>query len=293
MDEQTADFFNPPSDLPPAPAGDAPIIMPPPAGGDSDFFGGMQTEGADNGYIGEVDATDGAPAAAPGVLVLEDPSQPTGGYSSFPDEGGYSAPPDMGYSGEQEAFAAPPATMDAFGAPSDSMDAFGAPPDSMDAFAAPPVGMDAFAAPPVGMDAYAPAEPMQGDAPLPEPEPQEPAEPSPMAKWNQEWQVILKERKDAENALKAEKVEEARKEMDGFNAEREMKRESRMAKNRTAEQSKLEAMEEDLENDNSWQRVVKLVELQQDTIEGGGDISRMRDVLIMLKNDAQRAAILA
>ena len=282
MDEQTSDFFNPPSDLPPAPVGDAPIIMPPPAGGDSDFFGGLQTEGADSGYIGEVDATEGAQSAAPGVLVLDDPGQPTEGYASFPDEGGYSAPPDMGYSGGEEAFAAPPATMDAFAAP----------PDSMDAFAAPPATMDAFAAPPGGMDAYAPAEPM-GDAALPEPVPQESSEPSPMAKWNQEWQVILKERKDAENALKAEKVEDARKELDAFNAEREMKRESRMAKNRTAEQSKLEAMEEDLENDNSWQRVVKLVELQQDTIEGGGDISRMRDVLIMLKNDAQRAAILA
>lgn len=118
-------------------------------------------------------------------------------------------------------------------------------------------------------------------------------EESPMTKWNNEWQVILKERKDAENAAKAEQVEAARLELENFQKQRETKRETRMAKNRSDEQSKLEAMEADLENDNSWQKAVKLVDFQQDSVEGGSDVSRMRDVMITLKNDATRAVALA
>jgi len=287
MDEQTSGFFE---DTSAAPASDAPIIMPPP-GGDDDFFGAIPV-GADNGYIGEVDVMENS-APAPGVLVLEDPVQPVPesefamppqqeyapaeGYSSFPDEGGYAASaPDMGgYPNEMDAFAAPPASMDAFSAPPSDFPPGDFPPGDF------PPGD------------YPPAEPIQLDASLPDPEPQQPEEPSPMAKWNQGWTVTLKDRKDSENALKAEHVEAARAELDTFHGERYAKRESKMSKNRMDEQSKLEAMELDLENDNSWQRVVKLVELQQDSIDTGNDIGRMRDVLIMLKNDAQRAAILA
>jgi hypothetical protein len=66
-----------------------------------------------------------------------------------------------------------------------------------------------------------------------------------------------------------------------------------MAKNRSDEQQKLEDMEADLENDNSWQRVVKMVELQQDSVEGMRDSKRMIDVLIKMKNDPERAVALS
>jgi Clathrin light chain len=62
-----------------------------------------------------------------------------------------------------------------------------------------------------------------------------------------------------------------------------------MAKNRQDEQEKLEAIEADLENDNSWQRVCKMVDLSHDAAEGSADVSRMRDVLIFLKNDTTKA----
>mmetsp|Transcript_15639 Transcript_15639/g.19839 ORF Transcript_15639/g.19839 Transcript_15639/m.19839 type:complete len:203 (-) Transcript_15639:147-755(-) len=118
-------------------------------------------------------------------------------------------------------------------------------------------------------------------------------EPSPMTVWNNQWQVTLKERKDEENAAKAASVEKAEAELANFQAARETKRETRMTRNRADEQDKLEAIEADLENDNSWQRVVKMVELNQDASEGAQDCGRMRDVLIFLKNDSDRAAILA
>jgi len=123
--------------------------------------------------------------------------------------------------------------------------------------------------------------------------PEENNELSPMAVWNNQWQITLKERKDEENEKKGAQVEKAEQQIADFQAQREKRREARISKNRAEEQEKLEAMEADLENDNSWQKVVKMVELNQDAAEKSKDCSRMRDVLILLKNDPDRAAILA
>jgi hypothetical protein len=118
-------------------------------------------------------------------------------------------------------------------------------------------------------------------------------EPSPMQKWSAEYQETLKDRKDAENACKAELLEAARVELELFASQREQKRESNMSTNREDEQAKLEAIEADLENDNSWQRVCKMVELSHDSTAKAEDVKRMRDVMIMLKNDQTRAQTLS
>jgi hypothetical protein len=198
---------------------------------------------------------------------------------------------------EDDFFASPPAVEEGdtpivLGPPSD--DPFSAP--SGDAFAAPP-NDDPFAAPaPVegGEPTYlgevneAPAS-SYDEAPPPAEEPVAPAEPGPMAKWNAEWQETLIVRKEEENARKAELLEKAKNDLEAFALEREQKREAAMAKNRQDEQEKLEAIEADLENDNSWQRVCKLVELQHDSAAEAADLKRMRDVLIHLKNDPAKA----
>jgi len=120
-----------------------------------------------------------------------------------------------------------------------------------------------------------------------------PTGPSPMAKWNEEWQETLKQRKDEENARKAELAEAARVALEQFAAEREQRREAKMAKNREDEQAKLEAIEADLENDNSWQKVCKMVELSHDSTAKAQDVKRMRDILILLKNESSRAEALS
>ena len=129
-----------------------------------------------------------------------------------------------------------------------------------------------------------PAEPVVETA-----EPEEPAESSPMQKWNAEWQVTLAARKDEENSKKAEMVEAASAALEIFKKDRETKREAKMSKNREDEQAKLEAIEADLENDNSWQRVCKMVELSHDGADDTEDVKRMRDCLILLKNEPSRA----
>ena len=85
-------------------------------------------------------------------------------------------------------------------------------------------------------------------------------------------------------------VEAARVSMETFNKDLETKREAKAAKNREDEQAKLEAIEADLENDNSWQRVCKMIELSHDSASNTEDTKRMRDVLILLKNEPARAA---
>jgi Clathrin light chain len=206
------------------------------------------------------------------------------------DDGGFTF---LGDAGD----AAPPAAFVGDVQEGDDMGFAGAPAD--DAFGAPPVDAD------FGMD---PSE----DAPIVLGPPPEVPEESPdvlateedeavtetavttvasaMQKWNEEWQVTLAARKEEENARKAELVEAARVALEEFQKERELKREAKMSKNREDEQAKLEAIEADLENDNSWQRVCKMVDLTHDGAEAGEDTKRMRDVFIMLKNEQGLAA---
>lgn len=161
----------------------------------------------------------------------------------------------------------------------------GAAPEEMDAFAAPPVEEEAT---PIIL---APAPEEEEEIPV-ETEPMVPAapmDPSAMQKWNEEWQVTLNQRKEEEETVKLELEAAAKAFLEEFQADKEAKRESKMAKNREDEQAKLEAIEADLENDNSWQRVCKMVELSHDG-GAGEDVKKMRDALILLKNDAARAS---
>ena len=121
--------------------------------------------------------------------------------------------------------------------------------------------------------------------------PEEPKVASAMAKFNAEWQDTLAARKDEEEAAKVEMEAAAKTFMEEFQAKREAKRDAKLAKNREDEQAKLEDIEADLENDNNWQRVSKMVDLTQDgAVEDNEDTKRMRDVFILLKNEAGLAA---
>lgn len=192
---------------------------------------------------------------------------------------------------------------------SEDADFFSVPPSSSDAVGEEPIILGDAPPPDFAAAPQADESPFMGDvtdAPPPAEEdnptalggpdetPAEPesSEPTPMQKWNEEWQETLKARKEEENAKKAELVEAARVAMEAFQAELESKRQSKMATNREDEQAKLEAIEADLENDNSWQRVCKMIELSHDSTAKSADVKRMRDVLILLKNEPTRAEAL-
>lgn len=232
----------------------------------ADFFQPMPDEAAP-----EVPA-EAPPADAP--ILMGPPSEEAPAFAAAPPE-------DAGFVGDVDATAAPPAE----GAPI----LLGAPAeDAAPAFAAAPedAGAEPIELPPAPVEEAIPA----AEEPV---VPEEPTGPTPMSIWNDEWQVTLKDRKDAENAKKAEVLEQAKAEMETFQAAREAKREARMKTNRSDEQEKLEAMEADLENDNSWQKVVKLVELSHEAGDDSADVKRMRDVMILLKNDEKAATALS
>ncbi|RHY28410.1 hypothetical protein DYB32_008063 [Aphanomyces invadans] len=75
------------------------------------------------------------------------------------------------------------------------------------------------------------------------------------------------ERKIAETALEHEKVGEENRvkalaAMEQFKTERQRLRDSKVQANRTQEQATIEKLTADLTNDNPWERVVSLVELE-------------------------------
>jgi hypothetical protein len=110
--------------------------------------------------------------------------------------------------------------------------------------------------------------------------------PNPMAKWHTLHQENLTTRKAADDTASTQAKVEAKSDLAEFHIAREAARESKMAKNRNEEQVKLEALEADLESINPWERVVKLIDLQVGAdAPDGGEVGRMRDIMIQLKNE--------
>ena len=237
---------------------DAPISLPPAA----------EEEGFT--FLGEAEA----PAAADDAAAfVGDVADATDGMEAM----GFAAAPDGGDDDDGMGFAA---------APDDNND------DGM-GFADAPIVLGGEPTPPaedapviMGLEPAA-----DDDDALEELKPEEPKVASAMAKFNAEWQETLAARKDEEEAAKVEMETAAKTFMEEFQAKREAKRDAKLAKNREDEQAKLEDIEADLENDNNWQRVSKMVDLTQDgAVEDNEDTKRMRDVFILLKNEAGLAA---
>ena len=238
---------------------DAPISLPPAAEEEGfTFLGEAEAPAADDAaaFVGDVeDATDGMEAM---------------GFAAAPD-GGDDDDDGMGFAA----------------APDDNAD------DGM-GFADAPIVLGGEPTPPaedapviMGLEPAADDDDALEEATKPE----EPKVASAMAKFNAEWQDTLAARKDEEEAAKVEMETAAKTFMEEFQAKREAKRDAKLAKNREDEQAKLEDIEADLENDNNWQRVSKMVDLTQDgAVEDNEDTKRMRDVFILLKNEAGLAA---
>ena len=70
-----------------------------------------------------------------------------------------------------------------------------------------------------------------------------------------------------------------------INTERDLLRDRNSARNREHEQALCEQIDADIEGSgNSWERVVKMVDLQQLDPTGGADVTRMKQIFIKMKN---------
>ena len=202
---------------------------------------------------------------------------------------------DDGDDAELMGFAAAPSPPDDDNAGMGDMMGFAAAPSDDSGAAAAPIILGT--APPVvedgdDADLFGGAVDMTDTSPIESSEPMEPAKPSAMSKFNTEFQETLKQRQEEEETAQVEMEAAAKDYLDQFKANREAKRDAKMALNREDEQAKLECIEADLENDNSWQRVSKMVELTQDSHvdDTSEDTKQMRDIFIKLKNEDGLAA---
>lgn len=99
----------------------------------------------------------------------------------------------------------------------------------------------------------------------------------------------FRERCEAKDKAALEKKQEimkaAREELLAWNEERQKKLAARSQMNREEEEKLKEGMKEDMECENPWERVNKLVEMNA---EGEHDLGRMKQVMIRMKNDAAK-----
>ena len=99
----------------------------------------------------------------------------------------------------------------------------------------------------------------------------------------------FRERCEAKDKAAMEKKQEilkaAREELLQWNEERAKKTSKRAEMNREEEEKMKEGMKEDMNCVNPWERVSKLIEMNA---EGEHDMSRMKQVMIRMKNDAAK-----
>jgi len=236
---------------------DTPLAGLPPATEDAGFTLLGEAEGSGNAaFVGDVQDTTGAAAADDDDddddgMMMGFAAAPTGDEPNQDEMMGFAAAPVADNDGGE-----PPAIILGAPAPGDDDDAVGVVDDASE----------------------------DAEEPIVE------KIPSAMKKFNADFQDTLVQRKEEEEQATAAMTEAARVYMEEFQANREAKRDSKMALNREDEQAKLESIEADLENDNSWQRVTNTVELTQDSADDMMDTQRMRDIFILLKNEPGLAA---
>lgn len=108
-------------------------------------------------------------------------------------------------------------------------------------------------------------------------------------KFTREWNMKFRERCEAKDKEAMEKKQEilkaAREELMAWNDERQKKLAAKAEMNRQEEEKLIEGNKEDMNCENPWERVAKLVEMNA---EREHDLSRMKQVMIRMKNDAAK-----
>ncbi|XP_035265225.1 clathrin light chain B isoform X5 [Anguilla anguilla] len=108
------------------------------------------------------------------------------------------------------------------------------------------------------------------------------AEPESLKKWREEQKVRLEELDTASKAEEAEWRERAKKELEDWHLHQSEQMEKNKANNRASEEAFLNEGDEDAPG-TEWERVARLCDFNPKTSKQSKDVSRMRSVLISLK----------
>ncbi|KAJ8247164.1 hypothetical protein GJAV_G00259490 [Gymnothorax javanicus] len=107
-------------------------------------------------------------------------------------------------------------------------------------------------------------------------------EPESLRKWREEQKARLEELDSASKAEEAEWRERAKKELEDWHLHQSEQMEKNKANNRASEEAFLNEDEEDSPG-SEWERVARLCDFNPKTSKQSKDVSRMRSVLISLK----------
>mmetsp|Transcript_91519 Transcript_91519/g.158650 ORF Transcript_91519/g.158650 Transcript_91519/m.158650 type:complete len:174 (-) Transcript_91519:459-980(-) len=143
---------------------------------------------------------------------------------------------------------------------------------------------DDFAAAPAAEEFVPEAAPLE--APVEE-APAEPAEPTPLEKWQAESTAAIAKR-DAEAAEKADKMkEDAKVTIEQFYAERAEAVAGNHERNVGAEEEFCKQRDSLFSNGEVWERVVSLIDLKGTNEKKQSRVSRMRSLFLHMKNEAK------
>jgi len=107
-------------------------------------------------------------------------------------------------------------------------------------------------------------------------------EPESLRKWREEQKTRLEELDNASRAAEAEWKEKARKELEDWHLHQNEQMEKNKANNRASEEAFLAECDGDSPG-SEWERVARLCDFNPKTNKQAKDVSRMRSVLISLK----------
>lgn len=97
-----------------------------------------------------------------------------------------------------------------------------------------------------------------------------------------QWEQSLLQKAAAETQVAKEAKAKAEREMNQFLQERETVKEAKQVSNRMEEQTRMEKMVADLENENPWERVMSLID-KNTSKKDGPPVERMKQLFIQLK----------
>ncbi|XP_040904134.1 clathrin light chain B isoform X2 [Toxotes jaculatrix] len=108
-------------------------------------------------------------------------------------------------------------------------------------------------------------------------------EPESLRKWREEQKTRLEALDTASKAAEAEWREKAKKELEDWHVHQNEQMEKNKANNRASEEAFLAESDGDSPTGTEWERVARLCDFNPKTNKQAKDVSRMRSVLISLK----------
>lgn len=114
-----------------------------------------------------------------------------------------------------------------------------------------------------------------------------------LSAWRDKQREEIEQRDQRSSERKEEAIRKAEKAIDDFYANYNQKKARQIAKNKEDEKAFTQARDDALGKGTTWERIAEILELQDSrsktVAKGSKDLSRMKEVLLSLKREGDRA----